>query len=362
MWLDKLPKFLFQVLGCILLLALSCTTLGAGNKEDEDMRKKITAIIDYGALAPSSHNAQMWKVKLIGSNKIRVLVDQQHILPQVDPENRETIISLGAFIENMVEAAPGYDLQAEVRIITGSPDDQEIAELTFDTQAGPASATDVLSNIQNRHTIRTPYLRKELLAQDAAWFKTFGTELHYFALTSQEGQYIKNAIIEATSRQVASDDKQRELAGLFRFSKKEAEKEKDGLTPDGMGLSGIAKWFVSTFFTRDTVMSKSFRKQTVATAKKQAENCSGFVLLTAGDNSVASLINSGRSLEKFLIMATGKKLAVHPMSAPLEESPWKEEFSQKIGIAKTVQMILRVGYVKDYGHPVSKRRKVSITQ
>ena len=106
-------------------------------------------------------------------------------------------------------------------------------------------------------------------------------------------------------------------------------------------------------------MTKSFRQQTVATTKKQAENCSGFVLLTSDDNSMASLINSGRLLEKFLISAAGNKLAVHPMSAPLEESPWKEEFSQKVASKKPVQMILRVGYVKDYGHPVSLRRKVT---
>jgi hypothetical protein len=129
-----------------------------------------------------------------------------------------------------------------------------------------------------------------------------------------------------------------------------------------MGLSGIIKWFVSTFFTHETVMTKSFRNQSVSTVKKQAENCSGFVLLTVDDNTVPSLINSGRSLERFLTMATGNKLAVHPMSAPLEESPWKETISQKVGLEKAVQMILRVGYVKDYGHPVSKRRIVPVTK
>ncbi|HBF39203.1 MAG TPA: hypothetical protein DDW50_18020, partial [Firmicutes bacterium] len=286
---------------------------------DKKPKDKITEIIHYGSLAPSTHNAQMWKVKMMGENKIQVIVDPQHILPQVDPENRETLISLGAFIENMVEAAPCFGLQPEVSLQAQNPADPEIAELTFYPKSD-LPVSDVLENIKNRHTIRTPYLRRPLTEQDLKWFQTFGTEVHYFAFSTREGQYIEEAILQATKQQTANDKKQKELAGLFRFSKKEAEKEKDGLTPEAMGLSGIVKWFVSTFFSHDTVMSKSFRQQTVAITKKQVESCSGFVLLTADDNSAASLVQSGRSLEKFLIISTREKLAVHPMSAPLEES------------------------------------------
>ncbi|HBE78947.1 MAG TPA: hypothetical protein DDW65_14390 [Firmicutes bacterium] len=356
---NKISKIIFLTLGCALVASINCSLYGETNKADEHPKDNLTQIIHYGSLAPSSHNAQMWQVKIITENKIKILVDRKHILPQVDPENRETLISLGAFIENMVLAAPCFGLQPEVSIITKNPADTEIAELTFCPKRDHSS-TDILRDIKNRHTIRIPYMCQALSAQDAQWFKTFGADLRYFALSTQEGKYIQQAIIQATKQQVADDNKQKELAGLFRFSKKEAEKERDGLTPDGIGLSGITKWFVSTFFTHDSVMSKSFRNQSVTTTKRQAENCSGFVVLTSDDDSVASLVASGRSLERFLITATGKKLAVHPMSAPLEESPWSEEISQKVGLDKPVQMILRVGYVKDYGHPVSMRREVLV--
>jgi hypothetical protein len=357
----KFSWIFFQLLGCALFFNWSCP-VQAANLANPDL-KKIKQIIHLGSLAPSTHNAQMWKVKIIAEDKIRILLDREHILPQVDPQNRESMISLGAFIENMVESAPYHGLQVEVRLLTGSPFEPGIAELTFRPKHDLSLANaGLLADIQNRHTIRIPYLHRELRDQDMKWIKAFGTELHFFAVSSQEGQYIQKAVIQATKQQVANDNKQRELAGLFHFSKQEAAKAKDGITPDGMGLSGIAKWFVTTFFTHKTVMSKSFREQTVATTKKQVENCSGFVLLTAADNSVTSWVESGRTLEKFLIMATGKQLAVQPMSAPLEEGPWNEEFAQKIGLEKTVQMILRVGYVKDYGHPVSMRRKVLIVE
>lgn len=324
------------------------------------MKDKINEIIGYGSLAPSTHNAQMWKIKLVTENKIRIIIDDQHILPQVDPENRETFISLGALIENMVEASPHFGLQPEVRILAQNRGLQEIAELTFYPKSSPVP--DVLNDIKNRHTIRIPYLPQPLTKQDAKWIKQLGPQFQYYALKSSAGRYVQESIIQATKKQVANDQKQKELAGLFRFSKKEAEEKKDGLTPESMGLSGITRWFVATFFTQKTVMSQSFRNQTIATVKKQAENCSGYLILLSEDNSVASLIGSGRSLEKFLITATGKKLAVHPISAPLEESPWKEEIAAKLGISGQAQMLLRIGYVKNYGHSTSLRRPVPVIQ
>jgi hypothetical protein len=363
--MNEKTKLVILSFVCVFLIGSDCRVQGEGNKENQDLKAKITETIHYGSLAPSSHNAQMWKIKMVAENKLQVQMDQQHILPQVDPENREAFISLGAFIENMVEAAPTFGLQPEVTLLDQSPNDPEVAEITFYPKAPVSTnlpSVNTLDNIKNRHTIRTPYIRKPLSDQDAKWIQTLGPQYHYFALKTPSGDYIQEAIIQATKQQVANDKTQKELAGFMRFSKKEAEKEKDGLTPEGMGLSGIAKWFVSTFFTQKTVMSKSFRSQTVTTATKQVENCSGFVVIASDDNSVTSLINSGRSLERFLITATGKKLAVHPMSAPLEETPWKETFSKKLAIPGRCQMILRVGYVKDYGHPVSLRRPVPISK
>ena len=354
---------LFLLLGCLFIISFDCRIQGEAKLENLNLKTKIDQMIHYGSLAPSSHNAQMWKIKMITENRIRVLVDRQHILPQVDPESRETLISLGAFIENMVEAALSFGLQPEVTVLAQNlnSNDQEIAELTFYPK-NSIPLPDGLDDIKNRHTIRIPYLRKSLTDQDAKWIKLLGPQFHYFALESPEGQYIQKAIIQATKQQVTHDQKQKELAGLFRFSKKEALKERDGLTPESLGLSGITRWFVSNFFTQNTVMSKSFRNQTVASVKNQAENCSGFVVLSSDDDAISSLIDSGRSLERFLITATGKKLAVHPMSAPLEESPWKEAFSKKLGISQKAQMILRVGYVKNYGHPTSLRRPVPVIQ
>jgi nitroreductase len=360
MSLQRITKNFFLVLiGGLLLLSLNCVSY-AGNENNSDLEKKINEIINYGALAPSTHNFQMWKVKIVSDDEIIVMLDRGHSLPQVDPTNRESMISLGAFIENMVEAAPSYDLEAEVHLLTGDPFADEIASIVFKPGIPAPDFKDITPDIKNRHTIRRPYLKKELLMDNLKSIKTISADLTYFPLISSEGQYLKEIIIKAMQQQVANDQKQIEFAGVTRFSKKEALAKKDGITPAMMGLSGIAKWFVESFYNQNAVLSKSFREQTVATTKKQAENCAGFVVISSPGNSVESLINVGRLLERFLIKATGLKIAVQPMSAPLEENPWQAEISQKLGLKQKAHMLLRVGYVKNYDKPVSLRREVWI--
>lgn len=339
----------------------------ASGRSSLQLNPLLEEIIHYGSLAPNSHNAQMWKVKIRSDQSFILALDSTHLLPAVDPDNREALISLGAFLENVISISPKYDLRAEVEIIAETNQDEEVALVTFTQNQEEESEQIALLQeelIKNRHTLRKPYKQKELSAQDLsalkAIFSSPESHFYYFPLSSAEGTYIAEAIVEAMAKQVASDEKQREFANYTRFSKKEAQELKDGITPAMMGLSGFKKWFVSTFFNKDTVMSDSFRRQTVDTAKKQAFNCAGFFLICSADETVESLINTGRLLQRFWLTATARKIAVHPMSSVLEESPWEEEIGPKLGINENIQMVLRVGYVNDYGKQISKRRPVPI--
>ena len=62
-------------------------------------------ILYYASLAPSGHNAQPWTVRLDGQ-QMWIGTDSARWLPNVDPTNREVTLSVGAFIENLIAAAP----------------------------------------------------------------------------------------------------------------------------------------------------------------------------------------------------------------------------------------------------------------
>ena len=62
-------------------------------------------ILHYASLAPSGHNSQPWCVRLIDDRKMIIGADPERRLPAVDPNNREVMLSLGAFVENLSLAA-----------------------------------------------------------------------------------------------------------------------------------------------------------------------------------------------------------------------------------------------------------------
>lgn len=70
-------------------------------------------ILYLASLAPSGHNTQPWFVKYIEPYHWIIGNDKSKWLPAVDPTQRETILSIGAFIQNLEYAAnnAGYNCQ-----------------------------------------------------------------------------------------------------------------------------------------------------------------------------------------------------------------------------------------------------------
>jgi hypothetical protein len=92
--------------------------------------------------------------------------------------------------------------------------------------------------------------------------------------------------------------------------------------------------------------------------KQQVSESAGWILITSKDNSVATLLETGRRMERLLLKIREKNIAIHPMTQILEESSTRQMLNQAIGLSENIQFILRVGYLKDYPPPVSLRRPV----
>lgn len=105
--------------------------VNARGESNVELSPALKEMIYYDSLAPNSHNAQMWKIKVPSDQSLILALDSDRLLTQVDPDNREALISLGAFLENMVSIAPKHSLQAEVEIIVKTNQDEEIARVSF---------------------------------------------------------------------------------------------------------------------------------------------------------------------------------------------------------------------------------------
>ncbi|MEC9486017.1 MAG: hypothetical protein UMU76_00760 [Prosthecochloris sp.] len=311
-----------------------------------------TEMLWHASFAPSSHNVQPWTVRVVDNDHWLIGIAASRRLPAVDPGNTEILLSLGAFVESLVLAGSGLGLKCRTTLITDDPDASELIELRLQE----ASAEDYpLSRLLERRTLRLPFENREVEAADFSHLVEGDQGFYYFPSASREANWLDNATIDANRQQVQRDDVQKELASWIRWSDAVARRHRNGLTPEAIGITGLAGWYVRNFYGRDDVFNKDFRRNTVNRVVSRVSQSGGWMVLTGRDHSVASLIDAGRRFQRMFLRARERSVAIHPMSQVLEEAPWKEKVRASLALPGEPLFLLRTGYSRDYPPPVSLR-------
>jgi hypothetical protein len=323
------------------------TTLKADEKE----------ILFLASLAPSGHNTQPWFVQYLEPYHWIIGNDKSKWLPAVDPTQRETILSIGAFIQNLDYAAGDFGYVCDWNLFATTNQDEQVMEVKLIRETSK-NAFDI-AKIKSRRTVRSNFLSDVLKPEDLDYLVTSEPEfIHYLPATSKESQFINEQTIEANRLQSDRDPAQQELADWIRFSSQDAKKYRDGLTTAGMEITGFSGWVVRNFYGKDDVMKQDFRERGIDQIKKEVSASAGWILITSKDNTVATLLETGRRMQRLFLNVRERNIAIHPMTQILEEASTKQTLHQSIGMNETIQFILRTGYVKDYPPPVSLRRPV----
>ncbi|WP_294482291.1 hypothetical protein [uncultured Bacteroides sp.] len=314
------------------------------------MADQFDTIFAIAKRAPSSHNAQMWKIEKIDSCECTIFIDNSVCLPQIDPNNRESWISIGAFVENCVDIGCdlGYDIavqkypqKVQLRIVGRKKEENLYIPL-----------------INNRHTSRISFERKILDKQ----LLQFNNCL-YIPRLCEQGQKIADNIFDANKQQIGNKKKAKELSEWMITSHKELHDRKDGLTPDMLGMHGFKKFLFLSLFNKHSIQSSQFEKQYLSSTRQQLDNCSGFLILFSKRQSREDdWFNTGRELERIWLDLTKKQIAVHPMSQSIEELDFYNNLKIILNDERDVQMILRVGYTKSSlkNDTCSKRREIHL--
>ncbi|WP_378956628.1 Acg family FMN-binding oxidoreductase [Pelosinus sp. sgz500959] len=315
-------------------------------------------IIYLASLAPSGHNTQPWTIRMINRNHWVLGTEKSRWLPAVDPENREVLLSLGAFLENLIIAAgiKGYDVETEIR--ANHPLDSEIVDIKLYKTHKTTNFNE--EKIILRRTIRNNFLNDSLSVEDLKEIISDDQDsFTYYPQESQGGKYLKEGTILANRIQAYRNSAQEELAKWIRWSKDDVRRYMNGLTPETMEIQGIARLYVENFYSNKSVMDNSFREDTIRTVQRQVNGGSGWLLLESKDSSILELIATGRKLQRMWLKVRGKMIAIHPMTQMLEEEPLLQQIVSELNSNKKIQFLLRVGYVKDYPRPVSPRMLLS---
>jgi hypothetical protein len=314
-------------------------------------------ILFLASLAPSGHNTQPWFVMYLEPYHWVIGNDKSKWLPAVDPTQRETMLSVGAFIQNLEYAAGSFGYACDWTLLATTNQSERVMEVKLIKEQSK-NAFDI-AKIKTRRTVRSNFLSDVLKEEDLKYL--IGSELefiHYLPTTSKESHFINEQTIEANRLQAYRNPAQQELADWTRFSNKNADKYRDGLTTSSMEIEGVSGWLVRNFYDQDNVMKNDFRERSIDQIKQEVSASAGWILITSKDNSVATLLETGRRMQRLFLKVRQKSIAIHPMTQILEESSTRQTLNQSIGIRENVQFILRTGYLKDYPQPVSLRRPI----
>lgn len=314
-------------------------------------------ILWLASLAPSGHNTQPWFVKNLDPYHWIVGNDKTRWLPGVDPAQRETILSIGAFLQNIEYAASSLGYVCQFETLAQSNQDENVVSVKL-TRSGQAPAYDTQPLI-SRRTVRSNYLSQPLKKADLAYLINSETNfIHSLPNYVREHHWLNEQTIEANRIQSYRDVAQRELADWIRFSSNDAATHRDGLTMASMEIDGIPAWALRNFYGKPAVMKPAFRDQNIDTVRKEVANSAGWLLITSKSNDVATLLETGKRMQRLFLRVRERGIALHPMTQILEESPTNQTINESIGISDPVQFILRTGYLKTYPKPVSLRRPV----
>lgn len=317
----------------------------------------IADVLYHASLAPSGHNTQPWVVRVPDANRLIIGTTHDRWLPQVDPENRELLLSLGCFLENLIVTARHRGLDVEYRVIGTTPTDHAMLEVTL--RPG-ASETFPLDTIRLRRTVRSHHLAKVLTGADVeALCAPLGDRAAFFPNGSANATWLSEQTIEANRVQAFRDPAQEELSRWIRWADDAARKERNGLTPEAMEITGITGWYVRHFMNQADVMTASFRERGVDAVREQLRSYGGWLVITSPDATISTLIETGRLMERMWLGSRGRMIGIHPMTQILEEAPFRDLVGKQLGVTGRVQFLLRVSYLASYPNPVSLRMPLS---
>jgi hypothetical protein len=329
----------------------------------------IIDAVRYGITAPSAHNTQPWKIELVSDTEARLYMDPERLLPVTDPPARQTHMSHGTFLELMAIGASHGGHRAEIELLP----EGEMAQEDFGMK--PTAYVRLVASSEipvdplfpyalTRRTSRLPHdgpmVTGEELDAIAEHAVCPGLRLGLIpeAQLSEAFEIVRAAMmIEVNDYEVYDETRQ-----WFRFSKREVEKHRDGLSINTAGLTGFAAGSANMFLNAKNFHKEKNRNRYLQTFGETAESTRGLLTMTSATNTMMDWLEAGRAYARAQLTAEMLGLRFQPVSQVLQEYPQMDglraRFNAFVGVEapQKVQMLVRVGRTATPG--LSPRRPI----
>ena len=304
-------------------------------------RGLVEDVLTAGMAAPSLHNTQPWRFRVLDAGAaIELRIDAARLLPAADPHGRAAHIGCGAALLNLRIAAAALGLQGTVRLIPDPAQPLLLARIQL-ARSHEASAweRELYAAIPQRRTNRQPFSNRPVppgiraeLAEAAA---TEGGIVHY--CPHDEAIRLRDLAADAERDLLADPAYRAELARWVG-----GDHDQDGIPASALGPRSPEG--------REPVRAFSRIREGEAARYAWFEEHPQLAVLSIRLGGPREWLAAGQALERMWLTATCRGVSVCPLTQPLETaSGWLVRDPQSG--AEQPQMILRIGY----GLPVPTR-------
>ena len=326
-------------------------------------------LLGHALRAPSPHNVQPWRVRILDARQAELLIEKRRTLPKEDVTGSFIILTMGMFVEALRLVAAhhglGFDEEWVHEPAWYAAENLErvgqalipFARLRLRADAPPApEIADVTALLAARRTSRLPYeptpVAAEVGAQLAAVAQRGG---HRYAQTSDPSRIGRLLAfnIEAVFEDLNHPPYCEELAGWLRYSERASRRHRDGLDARCMNVSPLELWttFHLPWLLRFPALQPWFRRRYRAQIGPVATL--GFLCGPFWDPRDAAA--TGRLLLHFWLECTRLGLSIHPYGNLVTNRPTAARVRTETGL-DDVWLAFKIGHSAP--PPASRRRAV----
>jgi nitroreductase len=324
-------------------------------------------LLETAVHAPSPHNVQPWRVRILSDTEAELLIDSRRTLPKEDPTGSFIILTMGLFIEalRILAANQAFRLEHEMHHEPAwyAPAILEASEQTFLPFARLRLLKDQSARSEfepslfvKRRTSRISLLSKPIPVETSESFKELaaGWDQKYEQITDKTRiERILEMNTQALFEDLNNPDYHDEIVEWFRFTDRSARRTGDGLDYRCMNTSRTAYWLIAHF--PKLLLLRLTRPAMWRQYRSQLGRVPAVGMLAGQFWEAESAFRTGSFLMRFWLETARQGLYIHPYGNLVTNQHAARWLSQETGIPD-IWLIFKIGYSK--APPKSYRHSV----